>query len=293
MTRKQLAAILPGAVSGDLPKGASVVSAGGFSAVLMPVPRQLGRGRRALLIHARQRQELLESLMAHAPVLPALTGTILPEKDVPRMLLANGPVLTRLAADLAGKVQYQVQVAWDAAAAPARFGADVGIAALRARLAGQCADLLHPVCDDLLPLPVQADVIFNAALLLGEAAMADLDCAVEAVDAIWSDGFAIRQIGPSPAVSFCSLGLRSVAPRAIRAARVALGLDGALDPAAIRTARRRCLMAADEGAREPIKAAAELLDCVTACPEAEAGFHKLFTWSEGRAGPETQERAAA
>ncbi|ARE42208.1 hypothetical protein RGUI_4067 [Rhodovulum sp. P5] len=231
--------------------------------------------------------------MPAGPVLPALSGAILAERDVPVMLQANAPLFTRLADTLRGRVQYQVQVSWDEAAAPARFGDPAGLDAVREGLSARIGDMLGLVSEEMVALPIRDAVIFNAALLVAENEIPALDQTVEAVDAIWTDGFSIRQIGPSPAVSFCSLGLRQVSSRAIQKARDRLGLSGDLDAEAIRSARRHALMSAKDDVRERVKTAADILEVLTACPEAEKGFHHAFVWWEGRAGPKTEERAAA
>lgn len=286
-TRTDLLAILPGPPPSRLPEGAVAVQAAGFAALLMPPP--VATARAALLRHAAGRQSALEALMAEATVLPALAHTPLAAAEAGPMLEANAPMLRALADRLEGRVQYQVQVGWDPAGLPARFPGEPA-EAVRARLAATVAASLAALAEALIPLPLCPPVIANHALLLPAAAAPDLDRALERIDALWTEGLSIRQIGPSPAVSFASIALRRVSAAEVGAARRRLGLEGTLDPATVAAARRHGLMTAPEAGRAAIREAAELLAAVAASPGIEGG-HLAILWQDGRA--EGSERRAA
>ena len=238
-------------------------------------PRHLARA-------AAARARRLETLLAWGPMLPALAGQRLDARGAIDFVRANRPALDRLLARIGDRVQVQVSVAWDPAKAPGRFGHDLDRA--RRDLAARIGARLEQAADEVLPLPVAPDGLLNRALLLPRTRLLALDAAVEEVDAIWTEGLAIRQIGPMPPVSFVSLALRRVAGRDVAAARARLGLTGAADDGAIEAARKALLRAgADPGetaAAAGIAAAAARLGGGRA-----HGFPLLSVWSEDRAGP--------
>ena len=294
MIRQELLAVMPGAPPAALPEGAVAVEAAGLTAILAPPLRNRLTGRRALLSHAAQRQANLERLMPQGTVIPALGGTLASTAEMAHALAANHPMLLDLASRLEGQVQYQVHVAWEAAAAAEHFGTDEPLDRLRARLATHVADSLAEVATETLTLPVRDAIIANHALLLPFHHVVRLDQAVERIDALWTEGLTIRQIGPSPAVSFASIGLRRISAAAIRSARRLLGVeDGAFDATRLRELRRNRLMAAAETERADLRRAAEILSGVVNYPEGESGFHLAYVWSEGRAESQQAERSAA
>jgi len=107
-----------------------------------------------------------------------------------------------------------------------------------------------------------------------------LDRAVEDIDAIWTEGLRVRQIGPSPAVSFCSLGWRRTTRKQARAAEALLGVDTNPDPEVIAAARKTRLKACPPEARTAIKDAAHLLTCMA---RASAPTPVAYRWREGTA----------
>ena len=283
MTQLDLLALLPG--DGPCPDDLLMVSAGQYRVVLAKARRLnwRDRTRKAALRGLVDRQRDFERLMTCGTVLPVLPGTQIAASAVPVLVAANEPLLDRLARQLAGRVQFQITIHWPDDAAAAYFGwpddvaATRGAAALRARVFATVAD----ASEDQTELPSAPGVFFNSVVLVPNDAVARLDVALEDIDAIWPDGFRIRCVGPSPAVSFASLGMHKITPKAVQAARAALALPPGATGEAIAAARRRVLMSSKPDLRPALTTAADLLEAST-----RAGtdtFGHLYTWSEGRA----------
>jgi hypothetical protein len=188
-------------------------------------------------------------------------------------------------------VQFQVTVRWMADRAPAAFGVQ-DQTALAAGLRARIADRLAATGAETVGLPVAADVLSNTAVLITRAQEAAFDAAVEDVDAIWTEGFAIRVIGPLPAVSFASLAIERVERNAIRAAQAAFGLTAAFDAAELKAARRTILMGAEPGRREALGRQAEILACAARLGRARGPVHVARIWSEGMSDAGSAARAA-
>ena len=300
MTRMELVAILPGAGPPEGHAGCRIVEAGNHAAVLRAAPLLRPVGRRAALAAAADQARLLEGLMAFGTVLPVLPGQRLREAEVPDLLAANRPTLERLAQRLVGRVQYQVTVRWAADRALARFSRSVETGPAEAATADLACDLrgrieaeLDVLGAEILALPVAGEVIANHALLVDRAAEAALDAAIERIDAIWSEGFAIRVVGPYPAVSFASLAFDRVGAAAVRAAQAALALDPHFTPGALRLARRRAMIAAPPEAVETLRWQAEVLACAERLGRGQGPVHVARIWSEGMSAGAARQAEAA
>ena len=151
------------------------------------------------------------------------------------------------------------------------------ISRLRNRLGAHIRQLLDPVVTDIIALPVTDDMLCNFAVLIPAKAEAELDRCVEAIDAIWSDGFRIRQIGPSAAGSFALLDLAWVTADEIKAAHRLLSLDPGAPQDVVQSARRRALMTS-QGETSHIKHAARIVDSTR--QSGADGFHLATLLSE-------------
>lgn len=291
--RRDLIAILSG--GGAAPGGFRCRQHAGFTAVFGSGCQALWKrtNRRAILNGAVQRQRDLETLMQHGTVLPVLPGTRLEPERTDLLILANAGHLADLAGTLRDRIQFQVSVTWSRRDAPARFGwhDDASVERGANGLARRLADALDEVVEERIELPRQPDMLLNAAVLLRAVDEERLDAALEKADAIWPEGLSIRQVGPSPAVSFASLGLREIAPAAVRAARAALSLAPDADAGTIRAARRRALMAAPPETRPAIMEAARLAEA--ACRVGRDRFPQAYTWREGLAAVDDDRRKVA
>jgi hypothetical protein len=294
MKRQELIALMPGKGPPEAPPGCRLVAADGHVAVLAK-PRVLSLARRTDMIRAAaDRARILEALLPHGTVLPVLHGQRIGECEVHGLVAANTPVLAALAERLGGRVQYQVTVRWSAHAAADKFGLpgsdgeEVSLAGLAANLRTRIGERLARTGAELLSLPVAGDVLSNLAILIADGAEAALDAAVEDIDAIWSEGFAIRMVGPYPGVTFGSLVFDRVDGPAIRAALAAFSLSPGFSGEALRAARRAVLMRAEAERHEALRRQADLLACVARIDGMQAPLHVARIWSEGMstaAGP--------
>jgi hypothetical protein len=285
MKRLELIALMPDGGPPEAPPGCRFVALEGHVAVLSR-PRLPVLARRSdLLRTAADRARMLEALLPHGTVLPVLPGQRVAEGELPGLIAANAPVLAALRRRLGGRVQYQVTVRWPEGAAAERFGLTgdrtAGLAALAAGLRTRICDRLSLTGAELLPLPVAGDVLSNLALLVARGEEPALDAALEDIDAIWNDGFAIRMVGPYPPVTFGSLVFDRAKTSEIRAAQAAFGLGKGFSEEALNAARRAVLMRAEPERHTALRRQADLLACVARMGGAEGPVHVARIWSEG------------
>ena len=278
MPRHDLIAILPDAGAPALGPEMTLVSALGFSAVMTSKPRQvitLPQSRKQVLQAAATRQAQLERLMPFGPVLPVRPGNTTDPDTIAATLRANLPLLHDLTDWLGGLWQYQLTVNWppdealrhfhDTPELAPVFGTSPvqapvlsrAVTDLSNRLRQQMRQILDPVLSDVIAQPVTPEVLLNLAVLIPHTAEAELDVALRQIDAIWSEGFTIRQIGPSPATSFALLDLCPVDRQSLADAHQVLGM-GKIYEGDISQARRQALMQPGADA-EAIRNAAQVL----------------------------------
>ena len=288
----QILAILANIESGLADAWPLSVTDGGLAAVFTNTPLRKRMGRKAIARATVDRQADLEALMRYGTVLPALPGTVLRPEAGKAMLRANRPEIDKLAARLNDQVQFQIQIGYDGQLAEDWLGPGPGdvVSRMRLRLEQRANEALGGLACDSLELPVTDAMALNRVLLIPQSDEHLLDRAVEEIDAIWSNGLSIRQIGPSPAVSFCSIGLMPVRKRDLTAAFALLGITQGASPETVAAARRRALVS-HPGMADAIRKAARsaMIAAQTGLPE----FHRLVTWSENKRAPETTERFVA
>lgn len=278
------------------------VQASNYTAVFAPVRSGAGFGnalRRNRLRAAPERQAWLESLMPHGPVLPFAPGAYLDPDLAEDMVVTNRRMLDDLTDRLTHKVQYQITVSWaedrvldhfrDAPEIAPLFqsgrvtpNALAGaVARLSDRLSTVISAKLSSVVSDFAELPRDTGMVSNSVVLIDASDELILDAVLEAIDALWSDGFRIRQIGPSPATSFATLRPQRHSQRDLRAAFRRLGLQPSASSAAIRESRQQLLR--DAGAQvEAIRTAARLAEAAADLGGTDRGAVLLSIWSEGR-----------
>jgi hypothetical protein len=299
---KELIAFIPGplphALEATLPTVLSAYSVANWTVIMArsSLSKSFGRGR--IIKHAHTRQTWLEALMPAGTVIPAMPGTRLAPTALKSMMMCNMPLLDKLHAQLAGRVQYQITLRCDLDAAVQILGSACGPfqgmvsgTTLHSALNAHVQARLAAIPDiDVMELPVAGDMIVNCAVLLPQEKNFALDQAMEDIDALWSSGFALRQIGPSPAVSFASVGLKYVPLKILKDAATTLGVPMDAPPDLIREARQTALR--QLGVKtEQIREAAALLTMVSTMVGAPTAFHRAFAWSEGAAAT-AQARAA-
>jgi len=279
-----------------VPDDMDMVACGGYAAILGPPPR-LRATRRTVVREAAARMARLERLMSCGTVIPTLPDVILGPTLIERTVRANRPTLEMAATRLRGRVQFQLSIACDAGAAaahfrafPSRLGPVAGPSDVAARLAAFADARLDPLGVDSIGLPVTEGVILNRALLVPVEHVVALDGALDAIDALWTEGLAIRLTGPSPGVSHASLSMDLVTTREVRAALAALSLAPGATQDHIGAARRRTLLAG--AAAERVNRMAALLRLAAAAGWPDGPIPRLGLWSESRSAPPAARGAA-
>jgi hypothetical protein len=240
-----------------------MVCQAGMTAVLTSAPRsvlRLPQTQRQTLIDSATRLSWQEACLPMGTLLPARQNSPLSLSGASDFLTANQPTLSRLLQRFHGLVQVQVTVSWTEQAVLQRFrgapelaplfsGAAVQAAALSQavqslaqRISGEIGHHLTATSVDCALLPTTSDVLWNGALLVPGTQIDEFYAAVEAVDAIWSEGFRIRQIGPAPVGSFATLMLERVDPKQIQAALAAFDLASLAEIDVLDARRRDRLM---------------------------------------------------
>lgn len=230
---------------------ASAVTGSGLSALILPT-----RARRRAGAALVARQRVLECLLPFGPVLAVMPGDRLSPREAPAALRAHSGLLATAFAEMGGRVQYQVLIGWDPAAALCHWRTAPELAvltvpatphaiataaeALRARLGHDFAARVARTADDAIALPLDGPGrLVNLACLLAPTALPTLEAALEAVDQVWPEGLAIRLIGPTPAHSFAALRIERPDPASEAAAAARLGTEPGADAATVRSAFRR------------------------------------------------------
>jgi hypothetical protein len=273
----------------NLPEGMQAVIAENLAAVYAPLPRNGRLTRRAMLRAAAERQGHLERLLPGGAVLPVLPGQHVPMSEADRMLRANAPLLARKIDDLDGMIQFQITLSVDETKALARFSSDLSpfdpvddVQGLRTMLATQLERRLRARSTDLIMLPVVDALVANVVLLVDAASETALHETIADFDAHWPEGFRFRMIGPSPAVSFASVGFQKTDRHEIARALEILNIASPRDAAEIATARAQALRAGQAPA-EQVRLAADIASSAGRLDDATIPFHKVRFWAEGMA----------
>lgn len=289
MTRYEALALLPGTF--EVPDGAlRAIHAGGMTALVRRKPaksRALSATRRQVAREAADRQALLEAAMPLGPVLTIRPRVLLSDAELAALIAANAPRIEAAFDRLCGKTQFQVTISWAADKVLSRFRdrpelaehfkaglvrahqLQASVYRLAAALGQEMRAMIAPAVDDLIDLPTGPDMLLNVVTLVQIDRTADLDAAIEAVDAIWTEGLSIRQIGPAPGASFALLDPRLVTRAEVDKALRRLSLDQPVSGDGLQAARRAALHA-DPTEAEAIRTAA---DVVAAASRAAAPFH--------------------
>lgn len=276
-----------------------MVASDDVTAVLTHAKRKaimLPQSRKAKLADAAERQILLERIMPLGTVIPFRPGAFLDCDDVGPLIAANRPMIERLFARLDGRCQFQITVEWTPENVLSHFKTraelkplfEAGVALpdalagavqhLADALANDMQSMLGHVARELILLPRSQDMLLNAVVLIDQDAQTALDQAVEAIDAIWTDGFKVRQIGPAPAASFAQLDPQLICNKDLIAAREVLAPADTSNEIAIAQARRLALLS-DPAAAGVITRAAEVL-CAGLANQDGGHFHLCHLLSE-------------
>lgn len=312
MTGYDIAAILPGNIK-TVPDSPDIlcVCAEEMTAILVPRPYRamlLPQSRKAVLQAAAARQRVFEAVMPFGTVLPFRPDVVMSPAQVGSFVRVNRPLLDRLADRFADVVQYQITVSWtpqqvlnrfrDSAELEPVFAAghtsprilSDAVTVLATRLGDDMRVILGKAVQEIMMLPCAEDMLLNAAVLVKASDVTPLDQAVEALDAIWTEGLQVKQIGPAPGTSFATLDARNVGPAEVKKARQLLGLASDPDDAAIAAARRRALIQRPADAAA-IKMAATTVSAV--CRSGDSTCLLCFAISDDQAADAQQPNAMA
>lgn len=297
MRNHNLVAVLDGMYAVAPDAEVQMVPHGGLTAILTTAPQpviRLPQSRRDVLLEAASRLRMQEACLPLATLLPAQANCPLSPDGAVRFLQANQPQLTRLMRQFAGQVQMQISVSWDEAGVLTRFRNTAELAPLFAqsnatpqmltqavsrlasRLSLEISQILAPVSTDIAALPLAPSVLWNGAILVPPSQLAALCVAVETVDAIWSEGLHIRQIGPAPIASFVSLELEHISAHKAKGALDRFGPSGIVG-------RRAGLFAAKDNItlREAVRHDTRIAEAAARLTGLGAGFFLVRIRSEG------------
>ena len=287
--------------------------AGDWTACLIDSPRwRRAVLKRIALRRAVHRQEALEALLEFGAVVPVAPGALVRPDELPQIAAANGDTLTKAFGACAGRVQYEVEVGWaeDKVLTAFRHAPEIAplfraasvdpediakrVEALRTRLAEEIGALLTPVASETVTLSRRSGTVARFALLISRTAHAAFEKAVEAVDALWTEGFRVRQIGPAPAAAFGTLLFRRPSREELPKAAARLGLPNTWKGEDLRLARRRALLAAQApDAAQEVREAYRLLAGWDAVGRPSTPPPVLDLWREGQAIPKPAQEAVA
>lgn len=298
MKEYELLCVLSDVSDGADPGHLRLVSQGSLTAAFLPEPRpviSLPLSRRTALQDAAHRQAMLEKLAAQGTVIVAKPRQWLTENDAVTLLQVNQAILAQTAKSLRGKAQFQITVTWDTAQVldQFRFSSELSgvfrkgqittaeleaaISKLRTRLSSQIEAILTTCAPTQIALPRAEGMLLNCVALLDRAAECTLDDCVAQIDAIWTEGFHIKQIGPAPAGSFALLDLAWVGSAEIDRAYATLDLEKYVSANAVKAARQRALAKSPQKA-DVVRRAADIIS--RAAPLTSSGFYFASLLSE-------------
>ncbi|MCU0906391.1 MAG: GvpL/GvpF family gas vesicle protein [Rhodobacteraceae bacterium] len=275
----ELIGIVTAAPWPDLPPPLHLVPCGARAALFGPAAvaataRDAARG-------ALTRMQMYEASGLIGRLLPVAPGAHITPSDAPAVLARAEEEIQRAQTEVGDAPEYQLRVTWaedqvlaafrespelaPVLAAPRVRAGDIAqaVARLARRLGAVMDDELARVGLVRVDQPRGPGMLLHQALLVPRSSQAALDACLERIDALWSEGLALKLIGPTPPVSFVLFDAVRVDATRLTAARRVLGPIGSLGPKAIAAARRAALRTATgSGAAQAVRDAARdlLLD---------------------------------
>lgn len=249
----------------------------GIAAVVSPSPlvdyRGLQRMEAAAYLVAHQR--VVEQVMEDYPMLPVKFGTVLPDEDTVRHLLAQGESLFRSNLEKnTGLVQMEVVVLWNLAKVFEEISQEEPVAQLKAQIGSRPPEetkaeriavgrIVHTLLEkrrtalqdrvlpplrevalDMVVNPSMDDsMVANVALLVESAVQADgreaLDQQLQLLDRELGGRYTFRQVGPLPPYSFATVEVHAPSFEEVDRARRYLELGETAASGEIKAAYRR------------------------------------------------------
>ena len=251
-------------IESTLDAGLRLIRGTRHAAVVRPAAGMAFAGRsrpdlaRLLLAH----QQVTETIMAQAPVLPVKFATVAPDRvSVEHCLASGGADFDESFAQLAGKCQFELLASWDPAQVLAQIAGMPEIARLRQdaatplalgaavkrlfdrrreEVAEGLATALRTVAADTVDNALMDDrMVLNLALLIDAGQTDTLDDCLEVLDALHDGQLNFRCVGPLPPHSFATVEVSFLDAGQISWARGVLELDESADAAELRSAYHR------------------------------------------------------
>ncbi|BBK41307.1 hypothetical protein STVA_13270 [Allostella vacuolata] len=255
----------------ELPANLRAVAADGFAAVVGAAPEGglKGRDRSVLLPRLLASQKVIERLMARGPVLPVTLGTVLEdEARVRHMLAAGAPMLEAAFGTLGDCWQMDLSVRWDLNQVVARLMGEVpgdvraaagsgdeaarralgealaGLAAgERRRVQSRLAAALRDVARDLIVSePVEPESVVDIAILVERPALAEVEAALDRLDAEFEGRLKFRLVGPLAPHSFATVQVHLAPEAALAGACAELGVERGAGLQDVKVAYHRALV---------------------------------------------------
>lgn len=257
----------------ELPDGLHLIRQGPFAALVRRATEGAltGRNREELARRLIAHQQVVERIMATAPLLPVKFATVAPDRESVERCLDNGRADFAVAFEhLQGKTQFEILVTWNLEAVFAEIAADPEVARLKTELAamaeGPTPDVaarlgalvkgklddrrgelgaslskaLRDVAIDTIVNPLMDDrMVLNLAMLVDKDDGGRLDRCLESLDAAHEENLTFRCIGPLPPHSFATVEVAFLDDGKIASAREVLELDTVQDAGSVRAAYRR------------------------------------------------------
>lgn len=230
-----------------------------------------GRSRETLVPLLLAHQEIIDRIMAFAPVLPVKFGTVAPDRQAVERCLEIGGGEFKAAFDrLDVRAQYEIVVTWDldtafreiaeeeavvqlkavlpaAGESPGRDGrVELGqlvkqsLERRREELGARLSRALQAVAIDSVANPLMDDrMVLNQALLVRADHTEALDRCIEALDAEAGGRLVFRCVGPLPPYSFATVEVTFLDKEAIERARCELQLERVRSTEDVQSAYRR------------------------------------------------------
>lgn len=256
-----------------LPDGLHLIRQGPFAALVRRATEGAltGRNREDLARRLIAHQQVVERIMATAPLLPVKFATVAPDRESVERCLDNGLADFAVAfANLKGKTQFEILVTWNLEAVFAEIAADPQVVRLKTELAAMAdgpapdaaarlgalvksrlddrrsdlgaslATALREVATDTIVNPLMDDrMVLNLAMLVDKEDGGRLDRCLESLDAAHEGTLTFRCIGPLPPHSFATVEVAFLDDGKIASAREVLELDTVEDAGSVRAAYRR------------------------------------------------------
>lgn len=249
---------------GNLGNGVRLIRRGPFAAIVRRSAETSFAGRdrqdlaRLLLAH----QQVVESIMGRAPVLPVKFATVAPDQaSVERCLASGAAKFAETFERLAGKIQFEILVTWDLDQVFAEIAQSPEVIELkrelapsvklgtavktlldqrRAEVSSGLSAALRAIARDAIDNALMDDrMVLNLALLIDDGQASALDHCLEALDEAHGGRLNFRCVGPLPPYSFATVEVSFLDADKVSWARRVLELDEEADAAELRTAYRK------------------------------------------------------